>query len=317
VVITTGSAAAGGQVALGVAIAVCSAALYDVGYVLEKQALAALPPLRLRPIELIRTVVRSRRWLVGFVAMLAGLALQVLALTLAPVTVVQPVLAAGVLALVVVGRLVLGERLGSRDRAAVALVLAAVVAIAISAGSGARLAHAAPAARFAAMTALVTLLAAGAGWFALRGGRRAGGRRDAAALALAAGLLYGIGALAEKAVATRLVGHGLVDGAVSSLGTAYPWVFLVATFGGLMAFQVGLQRQPASLLVPLSNVVSGGCALVGASLVFGELLLPAGWWSLPRWLGFAAVLAAVVVLAAEPEPDPEPEAESRPAPALT
>jgi hypothetical protein len=156
------------------------------------------------------------------------------------------------------------------------------------------------------MTGLVTLLAVAAGWLALRGDPGAGSRRDAAGLALAAGLLYGLGALAEKAVATRLVGHGLVGGAVSSLATAYPWVFLVATFGGLMAFQVGLQRQPASLLVPLSNVVSSGCALVGASLVFGELLLPAGWWSLPRWLGFAAVLAAVAVLAAEPESEPEP-----------
>src|ERR1700728_2826421 len=98
--ITSGSAAAGGQVALGVAVAVCLAALYDAGYILEKQALGTLPALSSRPIALIRTVVRSRRWLAGFVSMLGGLALQLVALTLAPVTVVQPVLAAGVLALV-------------------------------------------------------------------------------------------------------------------------------------------------------------------------------------------------------------------------
>jgi drug/metabolite transporter (DMT)-like permease len=239
-------------------------------------------------------------WVAGFGAMLAGLGLQVVALTLAPVTVVQPVLAAGVLALVVLGRLVLGERLGSRDWAALGLVIAAVIAIAISVEPGARLAPRVPGGRFAGVGVLAALLAAAAGYLAARE-RQPGGRREAAGLALAAGLLYGIGALAEKAVATRLVGHGMVAGAVTALGTVYPWVFVAATFAGMIAFQLGLQRHPASLLVPLANVVSTGCALVGASVVFGEWLIPAGWWALPRWLGFVAVLGSVAILVGEPD----------------
>jgi hypothetical protein len=39
-VITSASAAGGGQVGLGVVVAVCSALFCDLGYVLEKQALA-------------------------------------------------------------------------------------------------------------------------------------------------------------------------------------------------------------------------------------------------------------------------------------
>jgi drug/metabolite transporter (DMT)-like permease len=299
-VITTESAASASQVGLGVAVALASAVAYNVGYLLEKRALSALPPLEVRPVALVRTVIRSRRWVAGFMAMLAGLALQVIALTLAPVMVVQVVLAAGLLALVVLARVTLGEQMGSREWAALGLVLVAVIAIAVSAGAGARLIHTVPPDRFAAVVALVTGVAAGAGWLALRD-RWGGGRREAAGLALAAGLLYGIGALSEKAVATSLVGHGIVAGGLLALGTAYPWVFVVATFGGMIIFQVGLQRQPASVLVPLANVVSTGCALIGASVVFSELLIPAGWWSLPRWLGFAAVLAAVAVLVVEPE----------------
>jgi drug/metabolite transporter (DMT)-like permease len=299
-VIPTDSTAGAGQVGLGVALALAAAVAYNAGYLLEKQALTALPRLQARPVALVRTVVRSRRWVAGFLAMLVGLALQVIALTLAPVMVVQVVLAAGVLAVVVLARLVLGERIGSRDWAALALVLAAVVAIAVSAGAGARLIHTVPADRFAGVVVLVAGLALALAWLARRD-RWGGGRREIAGVALAAGLLYGIGALAEKAVATNLVGRGMVAGAVTALGTAYPWVFVVATFGGMVAFQVGLQRQPASVLVPLANVVSTGCALIGASVVFGELLIPAGWWALPRWLGFVAVVAAVAVLVAEPE----------------
>jgi drug/metabolite transporter (DMT)-like permease len=281
-------------------VALASAVAYNAGYLLEKRALSALPRLEVRPVVLVRTVIRSRRWVAGFVAMLVGLGLQVIALTLAPVMVVQVVLAAGLLALVVLARVTLGEQMGSRDWAALGLVLVAVIAIAVSAGAGARLVHTVPPDRFAGVVVLVTGVAAAAGWLALRD-RWGGGRREAAGLALAAGLMYGIGALSEKAVATSLVGHGIVGGGLIALGTAYPWVFVVATFGGMIVFQVGLQRQPASVLVPLANVVSTGCALIGASVVFSELLIPAGWWSLPRWLGFAAVLAAVAVLVIEPE----------------
>jgi hypothetical protein len=304
-VITTDSAASAGQVGLGVAVALASAVAYNAGYLLEKGALSALPRLEARPVALLRTVIRSKRWVAGFVAMLVGLALQVVALTLAPVMVVQVVLAAGLLTLVVLARHLLGEQMGSRDWAALAFVLVAVIAIAVSAGAGARLVHTVPPDRFVVVAALVTGVAATAGWLALRD-RSGGGRREAAGLALAAGLLYGIGALSEKAVATSLIGHGIVAGGLLALGTAYPWVFVVATFGGLIVFQVGLQRQPASVVVPLANVVSTGCALIGASVVFGELLIPAGWWSLPRWLGFAAVLAAVAVLVVEPEDDRAP-----------
>jgi hypothetical protein len=299
--IRSGYPAGGAQLAVGVALALCSAACYDAGNIVEKQALGGLPRLPGRPPSLVRTVMGSRRWVAGFVILLAGLALQVLALTVAPVTVVQPILAAGILALVASGRVVLGERLGSRERAALALVLAAVVAIAVSAGSRARLAQTVPAGRFSVTVRVATVLAGAASWVALRGDRQGAGRPQAAVLGLAAGLLYGVGAIAEKAVATHLVGHGLVSGGVSALRTAYPWVFVAATGCGLLVFQLGLQHQPASLLVPLANVVFGACALVAASVVFGELLFPTGWWLAPRWVGFAAVGAAVVVLVAEPK----------------
>ena len=302
--ITSGSVAGGDRLALGVVVAVCSAACYDAGYILEKQALATLPRLARRPLPMIRTLARSRRWVVGFVVMLAGLALQVEALTLAPVSIVQPVLAAGVLGVVVAGRVVLGERLAQRERLAVVLVVAAVAAIVVSAGPGAQVARAAPAGRYSVMIGCVVGLVSAVGVLVRRAATT--GRREAVALAVAAGLLYGAGALSEKAVATNLVGRGVIGGAVSSLTTAYPWMFLVATLAGLVVFQAGLQGHTASLMVPLANVVASGCAIVGASVVFGELLLPTGWWSLPRWLAFAAVLTALAVLVVEERPARQP-----------
>jgi hypothetical protein len=327
-----GSAAGGAEVALGATLAVASAVLYDVGYVLEKQALLALPSLPAHPFRLWRVCVKSPRWLAGFVIMLGGLALQLIALTLAPVTVVQPILAAGVLGVAAAGRLVLGERLGPRECVALVLVAVAVAAITVSAVPGAEVARGAAGDRFlvAAVPAAIVALtlfgaatrrrpeAAGArpgSGVALTAGSAApqppiaagyvvddppvAGRYGVAALAVAAGLLYGIGAVAEKAVATGMVDTGITAGFLRSLSSAYPWAFVVATLAGMVAFQIGLQRHHASMVVPLTNVISGAIVLVGASVVFSERLLPSGWWALPRLTGFAGVLAAVLVLAVD------------------
>lgn len=286
---------------VGVALAVASALLYDLGYVLEKQALDRLPTLQPSPLGVLRVARSSRRWLLGFVSMLVGLGLQVGALTLAPVSVVQPILAGGLIALAAAGSSLLGERLTRRHHVALGLVVVAVVCVGASAHKSGRLAHHVPARSFLVLAGLIAVVAA----ISARTGlarRPRSGRLTLSGLtgtALAAGLLYGLGAIAEKAVATRMVGHGVLAGSVTSLATPYPWIFLVATLVGMMVFQVGLQAHAASLMASLSNVTSTVCALVGASVVFQEALLPAGWWSLPRLAGFACVLASVAILALE------------------
>ena len=302
---------------IGAVVAVASALLYDAGYVLEKQALADLPVGR-GPVALIRVAAANRRWLGGFVAMVGGLGLQVVALTLAPVSVVQPILAGGLIALAAAGSSLLGERLSRRHGIALALVVVAVVAVAASARGTSALATTVPGGRLL----LLVAVAAGIAVVAIRAGaagRVAGGsaRIQASGLAgtaVAAGLLYGLGAVAEKAVSTRMVSHGVVGGALSSLATPYPWMFLVTTVAGMLVFQVGLQANPASLMASLTNVTSTVCALAGASLVFGEAVLPGHWWSLLRMCGFICVLAAVILLAVDREAHPIPIADARTTP---
>ena len=309
--IATWTTAGSGKVIAGLVVAIISAGLYDLGYVLEKQALTGLPQIRPNPVHLAQTVMSSRRWLAGFFAMLAGLGLQVAALTLAPVSVFQPVLAAGLVGLVVVGGPVLGERLQWRQKAALLLVIAAVVAIAISSRPGARLSGSVPAGRFVLLAAVVAGLAITAAATGLRTSRRSvaavAPAWSAAAMAGAAGMLYGLGAVAEKAVASNVVGKGIAGGILSSLASAYPWLFLLVTVSGMVVFQVALQQHAASLVATVSNVVSSVCALAGASIVFGELLLPHGWWSVARFGGFAGVVAALMLLAWVPD---EPRVEA-------
>jgi multidrug transporter EmrE-like cation transporter len=309
---------------VGAGVAVASATLYDVGYVLEKQALVRLPPVGLSPTGVLKVARSSRRWLAGFTAMLAGLGLQVVALTLAPVSVVQPILAGGLIALAAAGSSILGERLSRRQIVALVLVLLAIIGVAASARNAPSLATAVPGGRFATLMLVMAALAALAlrpGWSLVAGrgaevrvGARPGGLLLAglAGPALAAGVLYGAGAVAEKAVATRLVRHGMVSGALASLHTVYPWVFLVATLAGMVVFQAGLQRNPASLMASLTNVTSTVCALVGASMIFREAVLPSNWWSVIRAAAFLCVLAAVALVALEGDQVTGPAGQARP-----
>src|SRR4051812_13189174 len=78
-------------------------------------------------------LVRRPVWLVAIGLAIAGWVLQVLALEKAPLTLVQPVLALGLFLLLALGVRLLGERVGPREWAAVAVIVVAVGLIAFAA----------------------------------------------------------------------------------------------------------------------------------------------------------------------------------------
>src|SRR3954468_7397820 len=83
--------------------------------------------------SLLGWLLRRRLWLAGTGLSLAGAVLQTVALLLAPLTLVQPTLALGLVALLVLGRYVLHEPVGVREGAAVAAIVAGVTVVALSA----------------------------------------------------------------------------------------------------------------------------------------------------------------------------------------
>jgi len=121
--------------ALGLVAAVLAAACYESGYVL--QALEAREAPRedsLRPVLLLRLAAR-RRWLAGMALSVVGAGLQIFALARAPVTLVQPVLALGLVALLVLAQTVLREHIGPLEIAGAASVIVGVVLVGIESPS--------------------------------------------------------------------------------------------------------------------------------------------------------------------------------------
>src|SRR5438046_8679392 len=86
-----------------------------------------------RVLRVLVSLATSRAWLGGFALMLTGLACQTIALTFEPVSVVQPVLASGVVLVLVLSRLVLRERLHGGETWCVAAIAVSVGLLGMSA----------------------------------------------------------------------------------------------------------------------------------------------------------------------------------------
>jgi drug/metabolite transporter (DMT)-like permease len=273
----------------GVLLAVVATLLYNTGFVLQKAAF------RGRPAGLLRTSVTSPLWMGGLALTMGGLCCQILVLSVLPLTVAQPIALCGVVVLLLLSRLLLAERAVLQATTGLALVVSAMVLLAASLdpardrpGAGGR-----PLALTAVAlpSMLVALVVFGR---AHRTVRRPHARRRStgAAHGLAAGLVYGVAGLAAKGLAVAS-GTGGVRAAVVS---PYVYLLVAATGLGFLVFQAGLRLHPASIVVPVSNVVANLLAVAAGTIVFDEPL-PAGPVRLGlRAAAFAAAAAALALL---------------------
>lgn len=207
----------------------------------------------LRASLLVRLASR-RRWLLGTALSLVGAALQITALALAPVTLVQPVLALGLVALLVLARTQLGEQVGALEVVGVAAVVAGVAAVAV--GSPDRSSHVTSVLALvllAAPLAVLTLVP-----YALRG-------RAPPALAVAAAA----GGDALAAVALKLSANAL---AVDRLGLAVVGVAAAAVAGALalVAEMSALRVVAATRVAPVVLSVQVIVPAIAAIAAFGE-----------------------------------------------
>jgi drug/metabolite transporter (DMT)-like permease len=117
----------------GLALALTAAACFEAGYILQALEARASPAGPGRQLELLARLARRRTWLAGIALSAIGVGLQALALLLAPLSVVQPALALGLVVLLVLAHRVLGERVGRREVAGAALIGAGVAVVAVCA----------------------------------------------------------------------------------------------------------------------------------------------------------------------------------------
>lgn len=228
------------------------------------------------------------RWLAGLALDGAGYALQVLALDRGALTLVQPLIASGLLFALAFNRGQGGRRLRPVDWATAAVCAAGLAGFVVL---GAPTDPQRPDDPAWLGFCLVTALVVGALVVAARTRRPAG---RAAAMAIAAGVAYGLSAALTK--------QSLVEwqyGTVHLLTTGYPYGLVVAGMSGMVIVQGAFRAGPLAASLPALTLSEPTFAAVAGAALFGEHLRGGP----PGWVALAAALlsaACVVRLARSP-----------------
>ena len=297
----------------GIILAIVATVIYNLGFICEKRALDRLPAIDVHRLgHLARTLFTAPAWLAGFLLICCGLMLQVLVLSLEPLTVAQPLQASGVVVTILFSRLILHERLGRAELTCIGLIAVAVGLLSLSNGHGpgAEAGTHADGAAIAAAAVPACLVVPAIYYLANRAsGRqpRHGRRRRVTGVSYGccAGLVYGFAGVALKALSASIFSAPHARGGLLAATVASPYLYavLVSSAVGMCLFQVALQRGRASIVMPISLVISTGYLVVIGSWLFHEQL-PASPALLAMRLGGAvAAIAAPVILTVISERD--------------
>src|ERR1035438_9379154 len=116
---------------LGIGAAVGASTLYSLGIALQAMDARETPHDEHLRLALAWGLIRRARWLIGTGLSILGWPLQVVALLLAPLVVVKPALATGLLVLMFLGERMLGEHAGRYEYVAMSAIVAGVVGAAL------------------------------------------------------------------------------------------------------------------------------------------------------------------------------------------
>ena len=274
----------GGETA-GLGLALLSAACLNWGFLRQHDTVSALPALSVRrPIASLRLLFANPRWLVGFTVGLAGWALYVAALRLAPLSLVQAVSAGGIGLLALLVERTTATRLSRREWTGVAVAVSGLVLLGLSLTGGVQMSGDHHAAGAVGLWIVGSLAAAG-----LLVGPVAPRLAGGAAFGLAAGTLYAAGDVATKAA---------VGGTAIVLFTAA----VLACHGLAFAvLQLGFQRGSALATAGVSTLAMNALPIAAGTLLLGEAI-PGGAQGAVRVLAFTCVVLGAALLArGEPE----------------
>ena len=277
------------SVVLGAIAALGASALFSAGLVLQALETRGVHPRHSLHLSLLASLMRRPRWLLGTALTLLGFPLHVVALLLAPLTVVQPALSAGLLLLLAIAARTHEEEVGMREVAAVLAITAGVAGVTFAAPERAPL-EGATATLAAALIGLAALALVPYGIARLHVARpRALGRGSPRERPVGALTTVGAGAAyAFIGLTTKLASDLLSDG---RWAVALAWLVATALVGGLgfLSQLTALQRRTAAQVAPVIYVMPVLVPVLLAPLVAGE-----GWGSTP--LGGGALAASLVAV---------------------
>ncbi|MEV6110350.1 DMT family transporter [Streptomyces sp. NPDC051940] len=276
---------------LVIPLAVGAACCLGAGFVLQQRAAQRAPLADFLSLRLLLDLMRVPQWLAGIALMVVGMALSALALAHGEISLVEPLTATNLLFALALSRRLTGQRLGRHGWSGAVLLALGVTAFIVAGEPSGGGPHAGPLRHwtvFGTVAGLAVVLTAL--------GRRARPSLEAALLALAAGLLYGLQDALTRTSAELAVDHGATS-------LALHWQpYAVAGLGviGLVLVQSAFETAPLRSSLPALTAaqplagIACGVGFLGDQV---RLTPPALAW---QAAGLAAIVAGVVLLGRHP-----------------
>jgi hypothetical protein len=281
------------SVEVGLVLAVMTAFGSVAGFLYKFRGAREAPAVELRrPLRSTVELFRSPLYLLGILIALASWGFHVGALALAPISLVQSVIAGGLVLLTVVADRLFGIEVSRREWIGVALTALGLAFLAATLAGDGRSAHA----HYDSGTLALYIGLLGAVGLALATSRRP------MVLAASAGLLWAASDTSIKALSSHLNALG---GGVLLHPLAL--VILVASMIGLLVSARSLQTGPPVPVIAITSAAANLTTIAAGPIVFSEPLPNGDFQLVVRLAAFALVIAAAALT-----PPPVPSARANP-----
>jgi drug/metabolite transporter (DMT)-like permease len=246
---------------LGILLAVFCAFATNVGFLLKHRGACAAPDVSLKhPLASAVGLFRSKWFAVGMLVALGAWVFHVAALAMAPLSIVQAVIAGGLVFLTVLAERYFGCSVGTRQWAGVGLTALGLVLLAITLPHHGGHSSYSTVGMIAFESALLAL-----GTFLVLSKKLDSHEHHGVMLGTAAGILFGVSDVAIKAITTSL-------GTGGGIAVLTPWLVtcIAASVIAFYASARGLQKGEAVPVITLTSAAANVTAISGGILVFGD-----------------------------------------------
>ncbi len=277
---------------LGILLALACAFVANLGFFYKYRGANEVPKVEvLHPLRSARSLYSSKWFTLGMLTATASWGLHVAALALAPMSVIQVSLAAGVVFIAVMADRLFGFQVGPRQWVGLCLTAAGLVLLGLTAPTmhGAH-SHFTDAGMISFETGLFAI-----GGLLLMGPRMGSPvEHHGIMLGAAAGVLFGVSDTAIKAL-TGIVGqHGFIGLALS------PWL-AVAVLASVISFYAsarGLQDGDAVPVIAVTGTAANIAGIAGGIVVFGDPMAGSPTGIVLQALAFVLVVVAAALMPA-------------------
>ena len=276
-------------VQLGLVLALMTAFVSIVGFLLKQRGAVGAPPIELRhPVRSTLALFANRWWTLGLIVATGSWFLHTGALALAPISLVQATIAGGLVLLTVVAERLFAIPVTRREWVGVGLTALGLAFLAATLGDTGDSKHSDYQAGTLAL--YVSGLSLASIPCMLLAARPQARHRAGTLLATAAGLQWGASDVTIKAASGRLAGDGLL-----AVASPLSLVILALSLVGLVVSARSLQIGEAVPVIAVTSAAANLCTIASGMLVFGEPLPEGDGALVLRLAAFALVVVAATL----------------------